>query len=132
MLLHSLDFVVASRLHGLVLSFLAGKPCVALSYDRKVDALMTDVGLKAYCLDIRSFTGENVLATFLNLQANGPQVASKLSATCCHYDQLLQSQYRLVSGASRLGLVNFVFRHRAVVASDEHLYEPRSDVGPHG
>ena len=131
LLLHSLDFVVASRLHGLILSFLAGKPCVALSYDRKVDALMTDVGLKHYCLDIRSFTGENALATFLNLQANGPLVASKLSATCCHYDQLLQSQYRLVAELRGSGLSSSP-SDRAVVASDEHLYEPRSDAGPHG
>ncbi len=130
-LLQSLDFVVASRLHGLVLSFLAGKPCVALSYDRKVDALMTDVGLKDYCLDIRSFTGENAFTTFLNLQANGPQVASKLRATCCHYDQLLQSQYRLVTKLRGSGLSNST-SDRAVVASDEHLYEPRSDAGPHG
>jgi polysaccharide pyruvyl transferase WcaK-like protein len=129
-LLQSLDFVVTSRLHGLVLSFLAGKPCVALSYDRKVDALMTDVGLKDYCLNIRSFTGGNVLAAFLNLQTNGPPVASKLSATCSHYDQLLQSQYRLVAELRGSGLLNST-SDRAVVASDEHLYEPRSDAGPH-
>ena len=109
-LLHSLDFVVASRLHGLVLSFLAGKPSIALSYDRKVETLMTDVGLKAYCLDIRSFTSENLLATFLNLQTNGPLVKSKLSATCCHYDQLLQNQYRLVTELARPGLIEFAFR----------------------
>ena len=130
-LLQSLDFVVASRLHGLVLSFLAGRPCVALSYDRKVDALMTDVGQTDYCLDIRSFTGENALTTFLNLQANGPLVASKLRATCCRYDQLLQSQYRLVAELRGSGLSNST-SDRAVVASDKHLYEPRSDVEPHG
>jgi polysaccharide pyruvyl transferase WcaK-like protein len=131
LLLHALDFVVASRLHGLVLSFLAGKPCVALSYDRKVETLMTDVGLKAYCLDIRSFTSENLLATFLNLQANGPLVASKLSATCCHYDQLLQNQYRLVAELRDSGWSS-PHSDRTVIASDEHLYEPRSDAGPHG
>jgi polysaccharide pyruvyl transferase WcaK-like protein len=130
-LLQSLDFVVASRLHGLVLAFLAGRPCVALSYDRKVDALMTDVGQTDYCLDIRSFTGENALTTFLNLQANGPLVASKLRATCCRYDQLLQSQYRLVAELRGSGLSNST-SDRAVVASDKHLYEPRSDVEPHG
>ena len=70
-LLHSLDFVVASRLHGLLLAFLTGKPCVALSYDRKVETLMMDVGLNAYCLDIRSFTSESLLATFRRLQADG-------------------------------------------------------------
>ena len=131
LLLHSLDFVVASRLHGLVLSFLAGKPCVALSYDRKVNTLMTDVGLKAYCLDIRSFTSEKMLATFLNLQANAPLVGSKLSVICCHYDQLLQSQYRLVAELRDSGLSGS-HSDCAVVAPDEHLYEPRSDVGPHG
>ena len=130
LLLHSLDFVIASRLHGLVLSFLVGKPCIALSYDRKVDALMTDVGLKAYCLDIRSFTSENTLATFLNLQADGRLVVSKLSATCCHYDQLLQSQYRLVAELRDSGLSGS-HSDCAVVSSDEHLYEPRSDVGRH-
>ena len=92
---------------------------------------MTDVGLKAYCLDIRSFTSENTLATFLNLQADGPLVVSKLSATCCHYDQLLQSQYRLVAELRGSGLSSS-HSDRAVVASDKHLYEPRSDVGPHG
>ena len=130
-LLHSLDFVVASRLHGLVLSFLAGKPCIALSYDRKVETLMNDVGLKAYCLDIRSFTSESLLATFLTLQTNSPLVNSKLMATCCHYDQLLQSQYRLVTELRVPGLSS-AHSGGTLVASDEHLYETRSDVGPHG
>ena len=129
-LLHSLDFVVASRLHGLILSFLVGKPSIALSYDRKVETLMTDVGLKAYCLDIRSFTGENLLAAFLNLQTNGAVVKSKLGATCCHYDQLLQSQYGLVTELHVSGLSS-AHLGQTLVASDEHLYESRSDVGPH-
>jgi polysaccharide pyruvyl transferase WcaK-like protein len=130
-LLHSVDFIVASRLHGLVLSFLAGTPSIALSYDRKVETLMTDVGMKAYCLDIRSFTSENLLATFLSLQTNGPVVESKLMATCCHYDQLLQSQYRLVTELRLSGLSSSQ-SSRALVASDERLCETRSDVGPHG
>jgi polysaccharide pyruvyl transferase WcaK-like protein len=131
LLLHSLDFVVASRLHGLVLSFLAGKPSIALSYDRKVDILMTDVGLKGYCLDIRSFTSENLLATFLSLQADGPLVGSKLSATCRRYDQLLQNQYRIITQLPVPRLSSAQSR-RALADSDEHLYETRSDVGPHG
>jgi polysaccharide pyruvyl transferase WcaK-like protein len=131
LLLHSLDFVVASRLHGLILSFLADKPSIALSYDRKVKTLMTDVGLKAYCLDIRSFTGENVFATFLNLQTNGAVVKSKLSATCSYYHQLLQSQYRLVTELRVPGRSS-THSGRTFVASDEHLYETRSDIGPHG
>jgi polysaccharide pyruvyl transferase WcaK-like protein len=130
-LLHSLGVVVASRLHGLVLSFLAGTPCIALSYDRKVETLMTDVGLKAYCLDIRSFTSENLLATFLTLQADAPLVKSKLIATCRHYDQLLQSQYHLATALRVPGLSSLHSNH-TLVASDERLYETRSDVRPRG
>jgi polysaccharide pyruvyl transferase WcaK-like protein len=130
-LLHSLDFVVASRLHGLILSFLAGKPSIALSYDRKVETLMTDVGLKTYCLDIRSFTNENLLATFLRLHADAAPVKSKLTATCCHYDQLLQNQYRLVT-EFRVPDSSRSHSGHTLVASDEHLYETRSDVGPRG
>ncbi len=33
--LHTVDLVVASRLHGILLSFLSGKPAIAISYDRK-------------------------------------------------------------------------------------------------
>jgi len=130
-LFHSLDFVVASRLHGLILSFLAGKPSIALSYDRKVETLMSDVGLKAYCLDIRSFTNENLLATFLRLYSDAAPVKSKLVDTCCHYDQLLQNQYRFVTEFRVLDLSRSHSGH-TLVASDEHLCETRSDVGPRG
>ena len=128
-LLHSLDFVIASRFHGLILSFLAGKPSIALSYDRKVETLMADTGLQAYCLDIRSFTSENLLATFLALQTNGTLVKSKLTATCCHNDQLLQSQYRLITDL-RVSSLSSSHSRPNLVPSDEHLCETRSDVGP--
>ena len=131
-LLHSLDFIVASRLHGLILSFLAGKPCVALSYDRKIDALMTDVGLTDYCLDIRSFTGEIVLTKFLDLQTKGLKVVSKISVTNCHYDQILQTQYRRLAGLRGSGFsTSTSTSHRAVVASDERVSEPRTNARPH-
>lgn len=40
--------VVASRLHGVILAHLAGRPVLALSYDWKVDRHMTDVGQSAH------------------------------------------------------------------------------------
>ena len=128
-LLHTLDFVVASRLHGLILSFLVGKPSIALSYDHKVETLMTDVGLKTYSLDIRSFTSKNLFATFLILQAKGTLVKSELNATCSHYDQLLQSQYRFVAEL-RASSLSSSHSKTNLVASDKHLCETRSDVGP--
>jgi len=41
----SLDMVIALRLHGAILSLLAGRPLVMLSYDPKCDAFCRDAGL---------------------------------------------------------------------------------------
>ncbi len=47
--------VVASRLHGVILAHLAGRPVLALSYDRKVEAVMHEVDHDRWCLDIDDF-----------------------------------------------------------------------------
>ncbi len=38
------DFVIASLLHGVILSHILGKPVLAISYDRKVNTHMEDIG----------------------------------------------------------------------------------------
>lgn len=118
-LLRSFDFVVASRLHGLLLSFVAGKPAVAVSYDRKVRCLMEEMDQTAYCLDIQSVTSDGLLAAFLDLKTHGDQVTAKLSTTRLAYDELLQSQYRLVGEllAQRSGSPRRA--HAAVVSDDQ-------------
>jgi polysaccharide pyruvyl transferase WcaK-like protein len=92
-MLGSVDFVVASRLHGLLLSFLAGKPSVAISYDRKVQSLMEDMDQAVYCLDIHSFTHDELMKAFLGLQSNADIISSKLSTIRHAYDGLLAEQY---------------------------------------
>ncbi|HKV70102.1 MAG TPA: polysaccharide pyruvyl transferase family protein, partial [Gemmatimonadales bacterium] len=46
--LAGVDVVVASRLHGVLLAHVAGRPVLALSYDWKVDRHMEDLGQGAY------------------------------------------------------------------------------------
>ena len=50
--LPTLDVVVASRLHGIILSHLHAIPSLALSYDRKVATHMAQAGHAAYCLQL--------------------------------------------------------------------------------
>jgi polysaccharide pyruvyl transferase WcaK-like protein len=95
--LRSFDFVVSSRLHGVLLSFVTGKPAVAISYDRKVRCLMDEMGQSFYCLDIESFTSDDLLTVFLDLQVNRAQVAEKLKSTRCSYNEMLESQYLRVT-----------------------------------
>jgi len=47
-----LDMVVSSRLHGVLLAIVAGRPVLALSHERKVRALMNDAGVPSYCADL--------------------------------------------------------------------------------
>jgi polysaccharide pyruvyl transferase WcaK-like protein len=60
----ALDCVVASRLHGVILSHLCLKPVLAISYDRKVTRYMQDMEQTDYCLDIHDLEADSLLKTF--------------------------------------------------------------------
>lgn len=55
-LFRRLDLVVSSRLHGVLLAIVAGRPVLALSHERKVRAVMSDAGVESFCLDLPSAT----------------------------------------------------------------------------
>lgn len=58
--LDDVDAVVASRLHGVLLSHLADRPVLALSYNRKVRRHMEAMGQARYTLDIDDFGTDDV------------------------------------------------------------------------
>lgn len=89
----AVDYVVASRLHGVILSHLRAKPTLAISYDRKVDTHMDDMGMPEYCLDIHTLQSAPLITAFTSLVANGDAVRSHLRATCARHAVALQHQY---------------------------------------
>ncbi|HEY1799802.1 MAG TPA: polysaccharide pyruvyl transferase family protein [Terriglobales bacterium] len=97
-LLNSVDYVVSSRLHALLLAFLVNKPAIAISYDRKVTSLMEDMGQASYCFDIKSYTRYNLASAFSDIQTNRQLISSKLSAIRRGYRSALQVQYQVVCG----------------------------------
>jgi colanic acid/amylovoran biosynthesis protein len=46
------DFVISSRLHGVLLAIVAACPVLGLSHERKVRAVMTDAGVDEFCADL--------------------------------------------------------------------------------
>lgn len=56
------DLVVGMRLHSMILSFLAGTPALALSYDPKVDQVMDRTGLSPYSIPITALDAETLAA----------------------------------------------------------------------
>jgi len=92
------DYVVASRLHGVLLSHLLYIPVLAVSYDRKVDTHMRDMGLSEYCLDIHNLETMSLLKAFELLTMNAGLIRSELKNRHIEYAHALERQYDFVLG----------------------------------
>jgi polysaccharide pyruvyl transferase WcaK-like protein len=126
--LHSVDFVVASRLHGVLLSFLSTKPAIAISYDRKVTALMDELGQAVYCVDIRSFKGEELVELFSALRTNRDAVQSATAVICRQYADLLRKQYQKIAQLTRAQRPNS-FQSSLKGSSDGQPFAGTREVG---
>lgn len=91
--LASVDIVVASRLHGIILSHLAHKPVLAVSYDRKVLAYMSETFQEDYCLDINAVTPESMMATLACLLESHETLVDAIDTLTVERQTLLNSQY---------------------------------------
>jgi polysaccharide pyruvyl transferase WcaK-like protein len=94
----NVSFVVASRLHGILLSNLCCLPVLAISYDRKVDTYMSDSGLNDYLLDIRGVDTQLLLERFELLINRSQAIKSILMENVINNATELKHQYELVLG----------------------------------
>ena len=92
------DYVVASRLHGIILSHLLCIPVLAISYDRKVETHMTDMGLSEYCMDFNSLKTITLIDRFELLKTNVKCVSSILQQKNTDYIRALEWQYDCLLG----------------------------------
>ncbi|MDB5103929.1 MAG: colanic acid biosynthesis protein [Fibrobacteres bacterium] len=93
------EFIVASRFHGVILALCAGKPVIALSYEDKMDVVMSRAGLSGYTLAIDGFTEASLLNAFAGLVSGSEEIRKRISAHVAGNRLLLEGQYRLVFGA---------------------------------
>ena len=99
-LMSEVDYVVASRLHGVILAHLAERPVLAISYDRKVTTHMATMGQSRFCLDIDKVDLESLMGAFLALRSEADQVRAGIalgrelsrSALSAQYDQILRAE----------------------------------------
>jgi polysaccharide pyruvyl transferase WcaK-like protein len=87
------DCVVASRLHSAILSFIARKPTVAISFDPKVDRVMQDVGQCDYLLQIRDFTAGDIVETLDRMQVRKDSVRRQIDAYLQETSSISARQY---------------------------------------
>jgi polysaccharide pyruvyl transferase WcaK-like protein len=66
--------VVGIRYHNLVCALKLGKPTLSLSYARKHDLLMADMGLSEFCLPARTFDVDRLIERFTELRSRAAEL----------------------------------------------------------
>jgi polysaccharide pyruvyl transferase WcaK-like protein len=98
--LRETECVIASRLHGTILGFVAQVPAVAISVDPKVDWVMEDLHQSDFLLHIRDFTAEDVLDALDRMKdvkiTAVEQIASYRQAVLSNSDS--RQQYDFLAG----------------------------------
>lgn len=95
------DLIIASRLHGVILSHLNATPALALSYDPKVDVHMNDLGQGKYCLHVDDLQARTVIERFGALVVARQQEAAHLCVMGQIFRERLNEQYDRLLGAKR-------------------------------
>jgi polysaccharide pyruvyl transferase WcaK-like protein len=93
-LLAEVDVVVASRLHGVILSHVASKPVLAISYDRKVTAHMAQIDQAAFVVPFDGLSAPALHEAFEALLANRDRAQSTVETTVRRWHEQLASQNR--------------------------------------
>lgn len=89
----SVDLVLASRFHNVLLSLFMGIPVVSVSYDPKNDALMNMMGLGEYCQSLDHVDYPQLLQQFQQMERNAAQLRGALLARGRECRVLLEEQY---------------------------------------
>jgi polysaccharide pyruvyl transferase WcaK-like protein len=89
----SMDYVVTCRLHGVIFAHLLNKPVLAIAHHPKVATLMSDIGLARYCLDIRTFDPDLLIATFTALVHDSEKIKERMAERLAHYRRQFTQQF---------------------------------------
>jgi polysaccharide pyruvyl transferase WcaK-like protein len=92
------QLLIASRLHGVVLSHLGGVPSIALAYDRKVKSHMEAANQTAYCLSIDDFDIDELMQVIEALRSAIDGERSVIRAKNREFRLLLDGQYDEILG----------------------------------
>lgn len=96
------DVVVGTRFHNVLLSLLLERPAISLSYSRKNEALMDQVGLGEYCQHVDDFDVGRLVAHFQQLTQQDPPHSERLRQHNERFRRQLEEQYdRVLSDAGR-------------------------------
>ena len=87
------DVVVATRFHGLIMSYLLNKPALGIAYAGKTNALMEQMGQGMYALDIQQLELNAMQERFADLEMRGAEIKKELRRRLAGQRRALEAQY---------------------------------------
>jgi polysaccharide pyruvyl transferase WcaK-like protein len=98
-----LDAVVAARLHAALLAHVAHRPVLALAHERKVRALMSDLGHQRFCFDLGAIDEDLLVRRLDELIERRLELADEVADAVNRNRALVEHQYDDVFGPRRSG-----------------------------
>lgn len=95
-LLRSCDVVIASRLHGVLLSHLNSVPVLGISYHRKVRTHMIDLGQERFCIDFETFTAPEARQLLNELLAHRTVIVPELRRLCIDKCKAVEKEFAAI------------------------------------
>jgi polysaccharide pyruvyl transferase WcaK-like protein len=96
--LSTVDLVVATRFHNVLLSLLLEKPVVSVSHMDKNDELMESMGLSSYRLPLKDVRVEDLVAKFGELERNADALRAQIREKNALFRAQLDAQYERIFG----------------------------------
>lgn len=87
------DIVVATRFHNIVCALKMHKPTISLSYARKNDVLMAEMGLGEYCQHVENFDVETLVSQFSRLVADREKHEEGIRARVAEFREQIENQH---------------------------------------
>jgi polysaccharide pyruvyl transferase WcaK-like protein len=94
--LTAVDWVIASRYHGVATALLMRKPVVGIAYEQKTADLMANHGVGEYSIPIDEIDGSSLAALLHGLQRNDFAIRKRLDVAVRDGRAAVDAQYRLV------------------------------------
>lgn len=95
------ELLVATRFHNVVCALMMGKPVISLSYARKNDVLLEEMGLGSFCQHIESFSLDRLKAQFQELMLNrADYIPGIVEKTTQYREKLAEQETRLLAQLS--------------------------------
>lgn len=89
----SMDYVIVCRYHAVVFAHLLNIPVLAIAHHPKVRALMSDLGLSEFCVDVCNSDESEFAEKFASLVRNRDRVKRRMAEKSTCYRQQLVVQF---------------------------------------